>query len=61
MLLEADLKATGPNCARLHAYFMKHNKDKLLFPVNRDENKNGNSRIPGIASEIFLDFMPKRK
>jgi hypothetical protein len=26
-----------------------------------DENKNGNSRIPGIASEIFLDFMPKRK
>jgi hypothetical protein len=29
MLLEANLEAVGPNCARLHAYVMEHSKDKL--------------------------------
>jgi hypothetical protein len=31
MLSEANLEATGPNCARLHAYVMEHSKDKLAF------------------------------
>jgi hypothetical protein len=29
MLSKADLEAAGPNCARLHAYVMEHNTDKL--------------------------------
>jgi hypothetical protein len=33
MLLEANLEAVGPNCARLHAYIMEHSKDKLAFPA----------------------------
>jgi hypothetical protein len=33
ILSEADLEATGPNCARLHAYVMEHSKDKLGFPA----------------------------
>ncbi|PUZ60740.1 hypothetical protein GQ55_4G177300 [Panicum hallii var. hallii] len=33
MLSEADLDATGPNCARLHAYVMENSKDKLGFPA----------------------------
>jgi hypothetical protein len=43
MLLEANLEATGPNCARLHAYVMEHSKDKLAFPakVNQDYFKDG--------------------
>jgi hypothetical protein len=43
MLSEANLEAVGPNCARLHAYIMEHNKDKLAFPakVNQDYFKGG--------------------
>jgi hypothetical protein len=29
MLSEANVKAAGPNYAKLHAYVMEHNKDKL--------------------------------
>jgi hypothetical protein len=38
MLLEANLEATGPNCARLHAYVMEHSKDKLVFPAKVDQH-----------------------
>jgi hypothetical protein len=31
MLSEANLEATGPNCARLYAYVMEHSKDNLPF------------------------------
>jgi hypothetical protein len=33
MLSEANVKAAGPNCAKLHAYVMEHSKDKLAFPA----------------------------
>jgi hypothetical protein len=33
MLLEANVEAVGLNCARLHAYIMKHSKDELGFPA----------------------------
>jgi hypothetical protein len=32
-LSEANVKAAGPNCAKLHAYVMEHNQDKLVFPA----------------------------
>jgi hypothetical protein len=38
MLLEANLEATRPNCARLHAYVMEHNKGKLAFPAKVDQD-----------------------
>ena len=38
MLSEANLKAAGPNCARLHAYVMEHSKDKLAFPAKVDQD-----------------------
>jgi hypothetical protein len=38
MLLEANVKATRPNCAKLHAYVMKHSKDKLSFPAKVDQD-----------------------
>jgi hypothetical protein len=43
MLLEANVKAAGPNCSKLHAYVMEHNKDKLYFPakVDKDYFKGG--------------------
>jgi hypothetical protein len=43
MLLEANVKAAGPNCAKLHAYVMEHSKDKLAFPakVHQDYFKGG--------------------
>jgi hypothetical protein len=37
MLSEANVKAAGPNCAKLHAYVMEHNKDKLAFPAKVDQ------------------------
>jgi hypothetical protein len=37
MLSEANVKAAGPNCAKLHAYIMEHNKDKLVFPAKVDQ------------------------
>jgi hypothetical protein len=33
MLSEANVKAVGPNCGKLHAYVMEHSKDKLVFPT----------------------------
>jgi hypothetical protein len=38
MLSEANLEATGANCARLHAYVMEHSKDKLDFPAKVDQD-----------------------
>jgi hypothetical protein len=38
MLSEANLEAAGPNCAKLHAYFMEHSKDKLVFPAKVDQD-----------------------
>jgi hypothetical protein len=37
MLSEANVKAAGPNCAKLHAYVMEHSKDKLVFPAKVDQ------------------------
>jgi hypothetical protein len=43
MLSEANVKAVGPNCAKLHAYVMKYSKDKLAFSakVHQDYFKGG--------------------
>jgi hypothetical protein len=38
MLSEANLEAAGPNCAKLHAYVMEHNKDKLVFQAKVDQD-----------------------
>jgi hypothetical protein len=38
MLSEANLEAAGPNCAKLHAYVMKHSKDKLALPAKVDQD-----------------------
>jgi hypothetical protein len=38
MLSEANVKVAGPNCAKLHAYVMKHNKDNLAFPAKVDQD-----------------------
>jgi hypothetical protein len=38
MLLETNVKAAGPNCAKLHAYVMEHNKNKLAFPAKMDQD-----------------------
>jgi hypothetical protein len=38
MLLEANVKAAGPNCAKFYAYVMEHSKDKLSFPAKVDED-----------------------
>jgi hypothetical protein len=38
MLSEANIKAIGPNCAKLHAYVMEHIKDKLAFPAKVDQD-----------------------
>jgi hypothetical protein len=37
MLPETNVKTTGPNCAKLHAYVMEHSKDKLAFPAKVDQ------------------------
>jgi hypothetical protein len=43
MLSEANVKAAGQNCAKLHAYVMEHNNDKPAFPamVDQDYFKGG--------------------
>jgi hypothetical protein len=43
MLSEANVKAAGPNCAKLHAYVMEHSNDKPAFPakVDQDHFKGG--------------------
>jgi hypothetical protein len=38
MLSEANVKAAGPNCAKLHAYVMEHSKEKLAFPAKVDQD-----------------------
>jgi hypothetical protein len=38
MLSEANVKATGPNYAKLHSYVMEHSKDKLVFPTKVDQD-----------------------
>jgi hypothetical protein len=38
MLSEANVKAVGPNCAKLHAYVMEHSKYKLSFPAKVDQD-----------------------
>jgi hypothetical protein len=38
MLSEANVKAAGPNCAKLHTYVMEHSKDKLAFPTKVDQD-----------------------
>jgi hypothetical protein len=38
MLSEANVKAAGPNCAKLHAYVMEHSKDKFAFPAKVDQD-----------------------
>jgi hypothetical protein len=38
MLSEANVKAIGPNCVKLHAYVMEHSKDKLAFPAKVDQD-----------------------
>jgi hypothetical protein len=47
MLSEENVKADGPNCAKLHAYLMEHSKDKLAFPakVDQDYFKGGCSAL----------------
>jgi pyruvate-formate lyase len=37
MLSEENVKAAGPNCAKLHAYVMEHSNDKLAFPAMVDQ------------------------
>jgi hypothetical protein len=43
MLSEANVKAARPTCAKLNAYVMEHNKDKLAFlaKVDQDYFKGG--------------------
>jgi hypothetical protein len=38
MLSEANVKAAGPNCAKLHAYVMEHINDKPAFPAKVDQD-----------------------
>jgi hypothetical protein len=38
MLSEENVKAAGPNCAKLHVYVMEHGKDKLAFPAKVDQD-----------------------
>jgi hypothetical protein len=38
MLSEANVKAAGPNYAKLHAYVLEHSKDKLSFPAKVDQD-----------------------
>jgi hypothetical protein len=37
-VVKRNVKAVGPNCAKLHAYVMEHSKDKLAFPTKVDQN-----------------------
>jgi hypothetical protein len=38
MLSEANVKAAGPNCAKLHAHVMEHSKEKLAFQAKVDQD-----------------------
>jgi hypothetical protein len=38
MLSEVNVKAAGPNFAKLHAYVMEHSKDKLSFLAKVDQD-----------------------
>jgi hypothetical protein len=38
MLAEANVKAAGPSCAKLHAYVMEHSNDKPAFPAKVDQH-----------------------
>jgi hypothetical protein len=38
MLSEANVKAAGPNCAKLHTYVMEYSKDKLAFQAKVDQD-----------------------
>jgi hypothetical protein len=38
VLSEANVKAAGPNCAKLHSYVMEYSKDKLTFPTKVDQD-----------------------
>jgi hypothetical protein len=38
MLSEENVKAAGPNCAKLHAYVMEHGKNNLAFPAKVDQD-----------------------
>jgi hypothetical protein len=38
MLSEANVRAAGPNCTKLHAYVTEHSKDKLAFPAKVDQD-----------------------
>jgi hypothetical protein len=38
MFSKSNVKAVGPNCAKLHAYIMEHSKDKLAFPAKADQD-----------------------
>jgi hypothetical protein len=38
MLSEENVKAAGPNCAKLHAYVMEHSKNNLAFPAKVDQD-----------------------
>jgi hypothetical protein len=48
MLSETDLEATGPNCARLHAYVMEHSKHNLA-KVSQDYFQGGGALMLNIA------------
>jgi hypothetical protein len=37
MLSETNVKAAGPNCAKLHAYIMEHSKE-LAFSAKVDQD-----------------------
>jgi hypothetical protein len=37
-LSEANVKAAGSNCAKLHAFVMEHSKHKLAFPAKVDQD-----------------------
>jgi hypothetical protein len=65
MLLKANVKAAGPNCAKLHAYVMEHSKDKLVFraKVDQDYFKGGcgalmlNIEFSSVYNLITLAFL----
>jgi hypothetical protein len=65
MLSEANIKAAGPNCAKLQAYVMEHSKDKLAFPakVDQDYFKGGcgalmlNIEFSSVFNLITLAFL----
>jgi hypothetical protein len=59
MLPEANLEAAGQNCARLHAYFMEHSKDKLAFPakVDQDYIKGGGGALMLNIAKMDQDYI----